>query len=126
MSVGFRKEFGVSKSSIVSIFTPNSIDFVPTVLATHRLGGIVSASNPQLTAKELAFQLETAKSRALIIGQEVLETGLEAAKIAGIPLERVSTGMRKQRIVSFFLNLFSFSSLLSVCCSSNSFSNRSF
>lgn len=76
------------KSSIVSVFTPNSIDFVPAVLATHRLGGIVSASNPQLTSKELAFQLETSKARALIIGQDVLETGLEAAKLAGIPLER--------------------------------------
>lgn len=57
--------------------------------AVHRLNGIVTPANAAYSAPELAHQLNSSGAKVLFVGGPQLEVGLEAAKAAGIPNERV-------------------------------------
>tara|TARA_R110002060_G_scaffold68057_1_gene76765 strand:- start:139 stop:711 length:573 start_codon:yes stop_codon:yes gene_type:complete len=52
-------------------------------------GGIVSPANPASSAKELAFQLKDSGAKALVTQVSSLNTALEAARIAGLPQNRI-------------------------------------
>ena len=57
--------------------------------AIHRLSGISSPANAAYSADELAYQLKASKATALFTCAPLLKTALGAAKIAGIPKERI-------------------------------------
>ena len=73
----------------MGIFAPNCIDTGPLTWGTHWAAGVVSPANPAYSATELAFQLKNSESKALLTQPALLETAFEAAKIAGIPRNRV-------------------------------------
>ncbi|KAK0748228.1 hypothetical protein B0T21DRAFT_419937 [Apiosordaria backusii] len=52
-------------------------------------GATISPSNPLYTPHELAFQLSDSKAKALITHRSCLSTAVEAAKKAGLPLDRI-------------------------------------
>lgn len=57
--------------------------------AIHRLNGIVTPANAAYSAPELAHQLKSSGAKALFIGGPQLQVGLEAAKTAGIPNDKI-------------------------------------
>lgn len=65
------------------------IDYLPVLLAVHRLSGIATPANVAYSASELEHQLKTSGAKALFTCIPVLETAMEAAKGAGIPEDKV-------------------------------------
>ena len=55
----------------------------------HWAGGIISPANPGYTTDELAFQLKDAGAKGIVTQLPLLERALQAAKVVGIPEERV-------------------------------------
>ncbi|KAF8895160.1 hypothetical protein BD779DRAFT_1668497 [Infundibulicybe gibba] len=84
-------KYAISESDIALIISPNHVDYPVAIWAIHRLGGIVTCSNPQFTAEELAYQLRVSKATILISHSEVLPTALAAAHVVGLPFERIIT-----------------------------------
>ncbi len=66
----------------------SSISISPIISQT--LTSCDRGANPAYTAEELVYQIRTAKATALFIHPDSLKVGLEAARIAGIPLDRVA------------------------------------
>jgi len=52
-------------------------------------GGIFTGANPTYVPRELAYQLQDSGASVLICAEASLETGLEAARMIGFPMERV-------------------------------------
>lgn len=73
----------------MGVFAPNCIDTGPLTWGVHWATGVVSPANPAYSAAELAFQLKNSESKALLTQPAVLEIAFEAAKIAGIPRNRI-------------------------------------
>lgn len=65
------------------------IDYMTVAYAVHRLNGIVTPANAAYSAPELAHQLKSSGAKALFISIPLLQTGLEAAKAAGIPNDKI-------------------------------------
>lgn len=59
-------EMGIRKNDIVSAYLPNCIEYVVTVLAVARAGGIFSPLNPRFKTAELAAILRQAKPKAVV------------------------------------------------------------
>ncbi len=77
------------RGDVLGVYSPNCIDTPAVTWAVHFAGGIVSPANPGYTVEELAFQLKDSGAKALITQVPQLKIALEAAKIAGIPDDRV-------------------------------------
>lgn len=58
-------------------------------MGTLMAGGIYTGANPTFTARELAHQLKDCSASVLICHDSSIETGVEAAKQAGLDLSRV-------------------------------------
>lgn len=52
-------------------------------------GGIPSPANPGYTAEELSFQLKDSGAKALVTQYPLLDVARKAAKLAGIPQDRI-------------------------------------
>lgn len=74
---------------MIGLFTPNSIDVPAVIWGIHWAGGIPSPANPVYTAAELAFQLKDSGAKALVTQKQCLKEACEAAKMAGIPDDRI-------------------------------------
>jgi acyl-CoA synthetase (AMP-forming)/AMP-acid ligase II len=83
--------YGIKEEEVVLIFSPNHVDYPPAIWATHRLGGIVSGANPTYTSEELLHQIQVVKATLIIAHPSSLHTALSAARVAGIPSDRVIT-----------------------------------
>ncbi len=59
-------QFGIKPEERVGICLPNSLEFVVAFFAVLQAGGVVAAMNPQFPARELEFQVETAKVKLVI------------------------------------------------------------
>jgi 4-coumarate--CoA ligase len=72
------------------LFSGNDL-FVPVVfMGILCAGGIFSGANPMFVARELAHQLQDSGATYLLCADGSLDTGIEAAKLAGLdPAERV-------------------------------------
>lgn len=86
---GLKAVWDWQKGDVIGLFTPNSIDIPAVVWGTHWAGGIPSPANPGYTAAELAFQLKDSGAKALITQKQCLKAACEAAKMAGIPGDRI-------------------------------------
>jgi 4-coumarate--CoA ligase len=86
---GLKALWDWQKGDVVGLFTPNSIDVPPVIWGIHWAGGIPSPANPGYTAAELAFQLKDSGAKALITQKPFLSVACEAAKMAGIPEDRI-------------------------------------
>ncbi|KAL2367217.1 phenylacetyl-CoA ligase [Blastomyces gilchristii SLH14081] len=87
--MGLKAAWDWKKGDVLAIISPNSIDMPPVLWGTHWAGGIVSPANPAYTVDELAFQLKGIKAKALATQLALVPTAKAAAKLAGIPENRI-------------------------------------
>lgn len=71
------------------LFSENNI-FVPVVfIGVLMAGGIFTGANPAFTSRELAYQLRDSGAALLLCHSSNIDTGLQAAKEAGLDASRV-------------------------------------
>jgi 4-coumarate--CoA ligase len=80
---------GFKRGDRLLIFSGNNIYFPSMLMGTVMAGGIFSGANPGYVTRELAYQLQNSEARFLVCALASLDTGREAAKQVGLPLERV-------------------------------------
>ena len=80
---------GLRTGERVLLFAPNSIFFPVVFMGTIMAGGVFTGANPGYVARELAHQLGDADPKFLLVATASRETGLEAAKLVGMPRDRV-------------------------------------
>lgn len=80
---------GTEWDRVVCVFSLNTIDYIPTALAVHRISGITTAASAAYGAEELEHQLRSSGSKAVFTCVPLLDTALKAAKAVGIPDENV-------------------------------------
>lgn len=90
-----RFALGLTKSGLFKpgdrllLFSPNDL-FVPVVfMGALMAGGIYTGANPTFTPRELAHQLRDCQASVLICHDSSIETGVQAAKEAGLDPARV-------------------------------------
>ncbi|KLO20729.1 phenylacetyl-CoA ligase [Schizopora paradoxa] len=81
--------WGINESDTVCIFSSNHVDYPVAAWASHRLGAIVSTANPNYTADELAYQLDTTKSKLLLCHPDVVDIALAAGRQSGIAADHI-------------------------------------
>ena len=64
---GALKDMGVNKGSPVGIFMPNSAQFIMAFYAILKAGGIVVATNPLYTAREIEHQMNDAGVEIMLV-----------------------------------------------------------
>ena len=77
------KDHGVDKGSPVGIFMPNSAQFIMAFYAIIKAGGIVVATNPLYTAREIEHQMNDAGVELMLVMSnfyELIKEGLPAQK----------------------------------------------
>ncbi|KAH7360484.1 hypothetical protein BKA65DRAFT_577222 [Rhexocercosporidium sp. MPI-PUGE-AT-0058] len=84
-----RTKWNWNKGDVVGFYSPNCIDTPVLTFGSLWVGGIVSPANPASSVQELAFQLKDSGAKALITQRSSLNISLEAAKIAGVPPNRI-------------------------------------
>ncbi|ESK95807.1 phenylacetyl- ligase [Moniliophthora roreri MCA 2997] len=84
-----RSRFSISYDDVVLIFSRNHVDYPIVIWATHRLGGIITGANPDFSANELIYQLQTSKATLIMAHPDALETTRAAAELCGFPTERI-------------------------------------
>ncbi|KAL2795088.1 hypothetical protein BJX66DRAFT_337307 [Aspergillus keveii] len=87
-AAGLRKS-GLKKGDRVLLFSGNDIFFPVVFLGITMAGGIFSGANPTYVARELAFQLQDSGAIYLLCAEDSLNTGIEAAKLAGLGQDKV-------------------------------------
>ncbi|KAI0734780.1 amp dependent CoA ligase [Fomitopsis betulina] len=86
---GFRLRWNIVENDVIGIFSPNHIDYPVAIWAAHRLGAILTTSNPTFTVDELKYQLDLTKAKAIVVHPSNLLVALEAARAVGIPPEYI-------------------------------------
>ncbi|KAI0708462.1 hypothetical protein C8Q76DRAFT_744468 [Earliella scabrosa] len=81
--------WGIGPGNIVSIYSPNELDYPVVAWAVHRLGATVAAHSAALTVEELVYQLEIARPVLLVTHPGVLGVAQSAASRLGIAQERL-------------------------------------
>lgn len=77
------------RGDVLALYTPNSIDTPAVTWGTQWAGGVISPANPAYTPEELAFQLKDSGAKALVTQKAFLPGALAAAKIVGLPEDRI-------------------------------------
>jgi acyl-CoA synthetase (AMP-forming)/AMP-acid ligase II len=79
---------GIPEAVAIMVFCPNHI-FVPMAyLAAAGSKRYFTGANPGYTANEVAHQMKAVDAAVVLIHPSMLETGVAAAKQAGVPLDR--------------------------------------
>lgn len=80
---------GVAEQEVILIFSPNHL-FIPSVyLGAAGSKRCFTGANPIYTADEVAFQMKSTRAAIVLIHPSLLDTGIAAAKMAGIPSDRL-------------------------------------
>lgn len=87
-AAGLRKS-GLKPGDRVLLFSGNDLFFPVVFMGVIMAGGVFTGANPTFVARELAYQLQDSGARYLICADGSLETGVEAAQMAGLGRERV-------------------------------------
>ncbi|OLY80599.1 putative 4-coumarate-CoA ligase 1 [Smittium mucronatum] len=93
LASGLYNKLGLRSNDTLLIHSPNSSNFVVTVLGTLKLGGIVTFANPAYNSRELAHQISDSKPSFIATCLDSLPTLFDAIKISGveIPTARIFT-----------------------------------
>jgi len=83
------KAAGLQQGEAVLLYSSNTLFFPVVILGIIMAGGMFTGANPTYNAREVAYQLDNSGARFLICAEAQLETGIEAAKAAGLGKERV-------------------------------------
>ena len=81
---------------VVSLISPNDIDYGTCVWASHKLGYTIAPSNAGSTVDELTYQLRLSGSTAVIAHPNALVNVLAAANVVGISTEKIFVLARGQ------------------------------
>ncbi|KAI0111081.1 hypothetical protein GGR51DRAFT_508811 [Nemania sp. FL0031] len=76
---------------VVGLYSPNTIDYLMSTYAVHRLSGIVTPANAMYSAAELEHQLKSSGAKALFTCPSLLDNALKAARASNIPDDKVFT-----------------------------------
>ncbi|KAI9038779.1 acyl--CoA ligase [Aspergillus affinis] len=87
-AAGLRKS-GLQTGDRVVLFSGNDLFFPVVFMGIIMAGGIFSGANPTYVARELAYQLQDSGATYLICAEGSLDTGIEAARLAGMSRDRV-------------------------------------
>ncbi|KAF9474049.1 acetyl-CoA synthetase-like protein [Pholiota conissans] len=82
-------EYGIGEKDTVLLLSPNHINYPVALWAIHKLGGIVTCSNPQFNVAEIVYQLQVSKTTFIIAHSATLEVVLEAAQTVNLSSNRV-------------------------------------
>ena len=74
---------------VVSLVTPNDIDFGTVAWACHKLGYTVAPSNAAITADELVHQLRLTQASLIVAHPSAMERVLAAASQVGLPEDHI-------------------------------------
>ncbi|EGF76873.1 hypothetical protein BATDEDRAFT_33779 [Batrachochytrium dendrobatidis JAM81] len=107
-AAGLHHQLGFKKRDVVALYTPNDINYSTVMYGTLMAGGSVSGINPAYTVDELAYQLHDSGASVLIVGHEQIANAKAAAKVVGLPLNRIFVFASKS-----INGIHSFTSLLS-------------
>ncbi|KAJ2784368.1 hypothetical protein H4R18_001172 [Coemansia javaensis] len=88
LAAGLYHDVGVRRGDVVAVVLPNSVYYMPVVLAALMLGAQCTLANPAYTARELRHQLEDSGARHVVA---------DAAR-CGAVCEAVGQGAAQQRI----------------------------
>lgn len=80
---------GLQPGDRVLLFSGNTLFFPVILMGTVMAGGIFTGANPTYVVRELAYQLRDSGARYLVCAEGSLDTGLAAAKEAGLGPERI-------------------------------------
>ncbi|KAF7597599.1 hypothetical protein BBP40_000077 [Aspergillus hancockii] len=80
---------GLQPGDRVLLFSGNDLFFPVVLMGVIMAGGVFSGANPTYVARELAFQLQDSGATYLICAEGSLDTGIEAAQVAGWNRDRV-------------------------------------
>ncbi|OQD82136.1 hypothetical protein PENANT_c023G11789 [Penicillium antarcticum] len=80
---------GLKQGDRILLFSGNDLFFPVVFMGTIMAGGVFTGANPTFVARELAYQLQDSGATYLLCATASLETGLEAAKQANLPLSSV-------------------------------------
>jgi 4-coumarate--CoA ligase len=81
---------------VISLISPNDIDYGTCVWASHKLGCTVAPSNAGSTVDELTYQLRLSGATAIIAHPNTLAKVLTAARVVGISVENIFVLARGQ------------------------------
>lgn len=87
-AAGLRKS-GVQTGDRVLLFSANDLFFPVVFLGIIMAGGVFSGANPTYVARELAYQFQDSGATYLLCAESSLDTGIEAARLAGVSKDRV-------------------------------------
>ncbi|OJJ80914.1 acyl--CoA ligase [Aspergillus glaucus CBS 516.65] len=87
-AAGLRKS-GLQTGDRVLLFSGNDLFFPVVFLGIIMAGGVFSSANPTYVARELAYQFQDSGATYLLCAESSLDTGIEAARLAGVRRDRV-------------------------------------
>ncbi|KAK7946610.1 AMP-binding enzyme (4-coumarate-CoA ligase) [Apiospora aurea] len=87
--MGWRVNEDTPWDKVVCVHSLNSIDYIMSTFAVHRLNGIATPANVAYSPSELEFQLRSSGAKAIITCVPLLDTALKAAKAVGIAPDRI-------------------------------------
>lgn len=87
--MGLKHQFSWSRGDVLGFFAPNNIDYPVVNFGLQWAGGVASPINPTYPADDVAGQLLDSGAKAIVTVLPFLQTALQAARTAKIPLDRV-------------------------------------
>lgn len=87
--LGIKPNEGTEWDKVIAVFSVNTVDYLPTAWATHKLGGVLTAANAAYSADEIEYQLKHSGAKAIFTCVTHLETTKKACAKAGVPNERI-------------------------------------
>ncbi|KAF1918467.1 hypothetical protein BDU57DRAFT_515262 [Ampelomyces quisqualis] len=88
LASGLRRS-GLKPGDRVLLFSGNTLFFPSVVMGVIMAEGIFTGANPTYVARELAYQLKDSGAKYLICAEGSLDTGLAAAKEAGLSASQI-------------------------------------
>lgn len=85
---GLRRS-GLQPGERVLLFSGNTLFFPSVVIGVVMAEGVFTGANPTYVARELAYQLKDSGAKYLLCAEESLDTGIAAAKEAGLSADQI-------------------------------------
>ncbi|KAJ3573082.1 hypothetical protein NPX13_g4833 [Xylaria arbuscula] len=87
--MGWRPNEDTPWDKVVGLFSLNTIDYLMSTYAVHRLSGIVTPANAMYSVGELEHQLKSSGAKALFTCPSLFDNALKAARASNIPDDKI-------------------------------------
>ncbi|CAB5348745.1 unnamed protein product [Rhizophagus irregularis] len=85
-AAGLQDKINFKRGDVLSIFSPNQVDYVTVIFGTIAAGGVVSPANPTYTVEEYTFQLKDSGSS---ISKVEIETNSDMVYVGVLPFYHI-------------------------------------